>query len=375
MSSPSGALGSRLYMTTAAIASTIDTEVEFTAQTWQEIGLIESIGDFGRVFDLVSFQQIADGRTYKLKGGFNDGSMTLTMGQDLSDAGQVLLATAAALSSQNNYGFRLELNDPPSTVGGPTTYYLRGLPMSFKTTMGAANAIIKATTSIEVNSDILRTDPAEIYDQYKTTGSLTPYALFHGSDAQALSPALSANTLQCVTGDTGTGFAADGSQAIYSQNWFILNVGTTIVEARLKVSAITNVSFFFGLTDQIAALEIPIMSAASTDTITTNATDGVGFMFDTSMATDNIWLVGVNNDVDETSQNTAVAPVADTYVTLRMSINSSGDATFYLNGSVVGTTMTTACRTGVALYPTFAAMARSTASRTLTVDYLYVRQD
>ena len=154
-----------------------------------------------------------------------------------------------------------------------------------------------------------------------------------------------------------------------------MSSGTTIVEARLKLSVITNVGMFFGLTDQKAALEIPIESAASADTITTNAADAVGFMFDTSMSTDNIWFVGVNNNVDETAQNSATAPVADTYVTLRMSINSSGDATFYINGTAIGSVMTTAAQTGVTLYPTLAVSARSTASRTMTVDYLYLRQD
>lgn len=374
MASPSGALGSRLYMTSTAIASTIDTEVEFTAQTWTEIGLIESIGDYGRVFDLVNFQAIADGRTYKLKGGFNDGALSLVMGQDLSDAGQNALATAAAASSQSNYGFRLELNDPPTSVGGPTTYFFRGLPMSFRTTMGAANAIIKAQAGVEVNSDILRTDPAELYDRYNTGGSLSAYTMFKGSDAQATLPVISSNALSCVTGDVGSGFAADGTQAIFGTP-ILLSAGTTILEARVKISFITNVAFFFGFTDQIAALEMPIYSAASADTITTDASDGVGFMFDTSMATDNIWLVGVNNNVDETSQNTGIAPVLDTYLTLRITLNSSGDATFYINGSAVGSVMTTACRTSVSLYPTFAAMARSTGSRTFTADYLYMRQD
>lgn len=374
MASVQGVLGTRLFVSNAAIASTVDTEREFAAQSWTEVGLITQFGELGRVFDPVTFQQIADGRTYKLKGGFNDGQLSITIGQDLSDAGQDLLYDAANEASQNNWGFRIEYNDAPSSVGGPTTYFFRGLPMSFRTSLGAVNTALTATSMIEVNSDILVMPPAELFDTFDTGGSLTHYELFNGSDAEAADPVISANTLVMVTGNAGTGFAADGTQAI-GDTGYTLAGGAITLEARVKLSAITNAGFYFGLTDQKAALEMPVESAASADTITTNATDAIGFMFDTSMATDNIWLVGVNNNTDETAQNSGSAPVADTYVTLRIETNTSGDASFYINGAAVGSAMTTAAATGVTLYPTLAALARSTASRTLTADYLYLRQD
>lgn len=374
MADPKGVLGTRLFVSNASIASTVDTEREFTAQSWTEVGLIGNFSELGRVFETVTFQEVATGRTHKMKGGFNDGALSITIGQDLSDAGQDLLYDAANAANQDNWGFRIEFNDAPSSVGGPTTYYFRGLPMSFRTVLGATNTALTATAMIEINSDILVAGPAELFDTFDTGGTLAHYELFNGSDAEALDPAISANTLVMVTGNAGTGFAADGTQAI-GDTGYTLAGGAIVLEARVKISAITNAGFFFGWTDQKAVLEMPIESAASADTITTNATDAIGFMFDTAMATDNIWLVGVNNGSDETPQNSAAAPVADTYVTLRIETNTSGDASFYVNGAAVGSAMTTAAATGVTLYPTLAALARSTASRTLTTDYLYLRQD
>lgn len=374
MASPQGVLGTRLFITDAAIASTIDTEREFSAETWTEVGLITQFGEYGRVYDLVTFQQVYDGRTFKLKGPYNDGQLTLTVGQDLSDAGQELLYDAANASTQDNWGFRIEFNDPPSSAGGPSTVFFRALPMSFRSTLGAVNAVFSATSMLEINSPIITVDPAELYDTFDTGGSLTHYELFNGSDTEAADPVISANTLVMVTGDAGTGFAADGTQAI-GDTGYTLAAGAKVLEARLKLSAITTVSVFFGWTDQKAALEIPIESAATADTITTNATDAIGFMFDTSMSTDNIWLTGVNNSVDETAQNSAIAPVADTYITLRIETDTSGNATFYIDGTIAGSQMTTAAATGVTLYPTLAASARTTSSRTMTVDYLYLRQD
>ncbi len=366
-----GTLGSKLFISDAAIAATVDTEQEFAAQSWTEVGLIESFGEFGRQFDLATFQAVKDGRTYKLKAGYNDGNIQFTLGQDLSDAGQLALKTAAELTTQANYGFRIEFNDAPSTVGGPTTVYFRGLAMSFRSQMGAANAVIRATSSVEVNSDILMADPAELYDRF-TSGSLTHYELFNGTDAQAADPVISSSNLVLVTGDDGGGFAADGSQAI-GDTGYDVSAGAVVFEARVKTSAITDVSIFVGLTDQKASLEIPVESAGSANTITTNATDAVGFMFDTDMTDDNIWLVGVDTGSDATPQDSALAFVADTYRTLRVEVATTGEATFYIDGTAIGTAMTNATA-ATTLYPTIAAGARSTASRTVTVDYLYVRQ-
>lgn len=367
-----GTLGSKLFISDAAIAEGIDSEAEFGALDWTEVGLIESFGEFGRQFETVTFVSVAEGRTRKLKGPYNDGQMQITVGLDLADAGQALLSDAADASDQNNYGFRIELNDPPSTVGGPTTFFFRGLPMSFRTQMGAANAVVKAMSMIEVNSEILHAEPAELYDRF-TSGSLSHYELFNGSDAQAVDPVISGSNLVLVTGDAGTGFAADGSQAI-GDTGYDLSAGALVLEARVKTSAITDVSIFVGFTDQKAALEIPIESAASGNSITTNATDAVGFMFDTEMTADNIWLVGVDTGSDATPANSSIAFAADTYRTLRMEITTAGAATFYIDGVAIGSAMSNATAP-VTLYPTIAAGARSTASRTITTDYLYVRQD
>ena len=374
MAQGTGSLGSKIYMSDTSIAETIDTEAEFSAQSYTEIGLITNMGEFGRVFTPVTYQTVAEGRTRKLKAGFDDGSIQLAVAQDLSDAGQDLLYTAANASNQDHYGFKVQLNDNSGGVGGPTVYYFRGLPMSFRTQMGGLQ-VINATTTIEVNSDILHIPPSDFYNQFVNGGSLTGLDLFHGSDAQAADPVISGNALSLVSGDDSTGtFAVNGSQAI-GDTGYTLSAGPVFIEAKVKISAITNVQAYFGLTDQKVALEIPIESAGSADTLTSNATDAVGFMFDTRMTTDNIWLVGVNNDVDETAENSALAFVADTYKILRIEINTSGDATFYIDGVAIGTVMTTACRTSVPLYPTLCVSESALASRTMTADYLYVRQD
>lgn len=179
--------------------------------------------------------------------------------------------------------------------------------------------------------------------------------------------------LRLTTGDAGTGLAADTEQLTHNTLLFKAANDNLVFEIRVKLSAITNCWAFFGFTDTVAAaLEAPIMSASSADTLTTNATDAVGFMFDTRMSTDNWWLTGVANDVDATAQNSGYAPVAGTYEVLRIEIDSSGRAIFYRNGVKIGTRMTGAVTPSVALTPVLAVSKTSVAaSMTVDIDYVH----
>jgi hypothetical protein len=177
--------------------------------------------------------------------------------------------------------------------------------------------------------------------------------------------------LRLTTGDAGTGLAADMEQITQALQWQASNGGLTF-DARLKLSAITTCYAFIGFTD-VVTLEAPVESAASADTITTNATDAVGFMFDTRMTNDTWWLVGVANDVDATKQNTTFAPVADTYATFRIEVAANGSANFFYNGVSVGTTMAGAVTPGADLTPTIAVSKTSVAaSMTMDVDYVHL---
>ncbi len=176
--------------------------------------------------------------------------------------------------------------------------------------------------------------------------------------------------LRLAGADSAGTMAADGAQLTSFLNWKAIN-GDLIFEARVALAVITNVSAFVGLTDKIT-LEAPITSAASADTLTTNAADAVGFMFDTSMATDNWWLTGVKANVDATAQNTGVAPVAATYEVLRIELTAAGEARFFRNGDMVGTQMLAAVTPTVALTPTFSIFPRTAAfGKQLDVDYAY----
>lgn len=154
-------------------------------------------------------------------------------------------------------------------------------------------------------------------------------------------------------------------------NWQASNGGLRMI-TRVKVSRITLAYIFVGFTD-LVTIEAPVISAGATDTITTNATDAVGFMYDTAMATDTFHLVGVANNTDAAIQTLATAPVADDYITLCVEVSAAGVATFFVNGVQVGTPMSGAVTPAIDLTPcVYVSNTDGTEAVTLDVDYLNV---
>lgn len=191
--------------------------------------------------------------------------------------------------------------------------------------------------------------------------------------AQAVLAGGIGGTLRITTGnDDGNGVVLPDASGVTSYlNWQASN-GGLVMQARVKMSRITDAYLFVGFTDLIT-IEAPIISAGSVDTITTNATDAVGFMFDTNQSTDTFHLVGVATDVDATRQAITAAPVADDYATFRIELSAAGVATFFYNGLQVGTPMSGAVTAAADLTPiVLASNQDGTTALTCDVDYIHV---
>jgi hypothetical protein len=80
-----------------------------TADTYTAIGSIESIGAYGASFNKITFEDLGLGEIVKLKGARDDGTVTVAIGLDQSDAGQ--LAVRAAIPDKDDYNFKVEYND------------------------------------------------------------------------------------------------------------------------------------------------------------------------------------------------------------------------------------------------------------------------
>lgn len=174
--------------------------------------------------------------------------------------------------------------------------------------------------------------------------------------------------LRMTPGDAGTGYAADALQVSGPLQWQASN-GGLYFETRIKLARITNTYAFLGFTD-VTDLEAPV--TLSVVTFTTNATDAVGWMFDTTATTDTWRMVGVANNVDATMQDSGVAPVADDYETLALFLSASGVATFFRNGLQVGTAMTGAVTATADLSAVLAVNNTTGTDATLLLDVDYV---
>lgn len=147
-----GTLGAQLFIAAAPLASIVGLSItSFQSLTYTAVGFVENLGEFGRQFEKVTFQAVNDARTLKLKGPYDDGSMQLTVGADISDAGQAILFSAGNAVDQNTYPIKV-------TVVGADVYndviYFGGKVMSFRFQAGAANSVFRALVAMEVNTQV-----------------------------------------------------------------------------------------------------------------------------------------------------------------------------------------------------------------------------
>ena len=140
-----------------------DTETEYKADSYVEVGEIEDLGEFGDTFSSVNFTSLKDGRVRKYKGTADAGDLTLAVGLDNGDAGQKAVKAAHKDRSKGDYNIKITLNDgdPDATPAlNPTTFYMRGKVMNNTVAAGAADNVVRRNITIGINSDILELLPA-----------------------------------------------------------------------------------------------------------------------------------------------------------------------------------------------------------------------
>jgi hypothetical protein len=105
------------------------------------VGEITDLGEFGREFALVTHNPVGTRGTQKFKGSFNEGTMTLSLGLDTDDAGQIVMKAASL--SDNSYSFMV-------TTQNGDKYFFQAKVMSFKVAVGSVDSITTATSSLEL---------------------------------------------------------------------------------------------------------------------------------------------------------------------------------------------------------------------------------
>ena len=109
------------WSVSAATPETFDA-AGYVALTWTEVGEVSEIPEYGATHAVVTFTPLKTGIDNKFHGALNYGSITIPLGYDSADAGQIILL--AALASKDEISFR-------ETRSDGTVRYIMGKVMSF----------------------------------------------------------------------------------------------------------------------------------------------------------------------------------------------------------------------------------------------------
>jgi hypothetical protein len=147
------AAGTKIFIGPAVTEST-DTQGEYEALSYTEIGEVEDLGEFGDTATVIDFLNLGARRSKAVKGSFDAGQLALVVGSDSADAGQ--LALIAAFAADSEYAFKVVENDGSS--GSPSqgsVSYFRALVTSKVKNIGSVNNVVKRTFNVKITSELV----------------------------------------------------------------------------------------------------------------------------------------------------------------------------------------------------------------------------
>jgi hypothetical protein len=125
----------------------------FAALAYVEVGEVTQLGEYGAVKSFAQHQPLKTGVTEKLPGFINYGAITLTMGKDISDAGQVILkAGGDGANKDDEHSFKVILQDG-------TIQYFSGFISGPTTNVAGGDSVVGASCTIEINTPIIEVTP------------------------------------------------------------------------------------------------------------------------------------------------------------------------------------------------------------------------
>ena len=156
----------------------------------------------------------------------------------------------------------------------------------------------------------------------------------------------------------------------------VLCAKNPVVEFKLQLDVITTVAVNAVLTDALTEASGALPFTISGTTISDTATDAVGFCLDTEQTTDRYYIVNTATGTQGgTLLSAAEAPwVAATDITVRIMLDTSGNAKYFYNERQVGYKATAVTST-VALAPYVAIRNNSAAAHVLTLRYVRLWED
>lgn len=123
-----------------------------TALVHTEVGGVEKLGSLGATFNKVEFQPLK-GPKQKYKGSADYGALQPSMATDTSDAGQVLMQTAADDETQKLYSFKVTYPDGAKR-------FFQGRVFGSPETADGADSMLMQIPTIEVCTKVVKVPAA-----------------------------------------------------------------------------------------------------------------------------------------------------------------------------------------------------------------------
>ena len=170
---------------------------------------------------------------------------------------------------------------------------------------------------------------------------------------------------------TVTNNSSSDIEVIYSELMYQADDGGPLVfEARIKPITSLSQLIFVGLSDE-KATERPIDYNGGS--LTTTATDAVGFYYAGGESSATWRCGGVANDVDstQTAVSSVLDPVLTTYQTFRVVVHPDGSASFFVDGNIIVENISGCLTAGTSVMP-FISITDDGAAASIDADYVYV---
>ena len=150
--------------------------------------------------------------------------------------------------------------------------------------------------------------------------------------------------------------------------------GGLAMEARLKISDVSEAVMFVGFTDTISpTVELPIF--LTTPAIDSDAANACGVGYDVDGTTKQFFHGGVKANTDTTPAYSGSAPADGVYFVVRVEVSSAGAVQGFINGKAIGDPVANAVTASTALTPAIIIGNRSANQVTATIDYIWVQQN
>lgn len=141
-------------------AHTID---GFTALSFTDVAEVVDLGEAGKTYNIVEHSPLGEREVLRLKGSYNQGDRSISLGRDITDAGQQLLI--AGNDSDNAYSFRI-------TLQNGDIIYFTALVNGYTDAIGTIDSIIGSNLTLLTLDDIFRIlDTGAIASSINTAGT------------------------------------------------------------------------------------------------------------------------------------------------------------------------------------------------------------